>query len=136
MSRLAPLSWSAAGDNTFGQLGDGSNATVGTPQLVGGGLTFQTLSVGFDSSCGLLANGSGYCWGQNEDGQVGDGTLNNRSMPTAVTGNLSFQLLSAGGQHTCGLTTANAAYCWGNNDGGKLGNSGGPVSTPQRVAAR
>jgi alpha-tubulin suppressor-like RCC1 family protein len=109
------------GDNTYGQIGDGSQTSRPSPVAVAGGFTFASLSTFVNHTCGVTAGGRAYCWGYNINGQLGDGTMTNRSAPVAVTGNLSFVAVSGGLYHTCGVTTGGAAYCWGANSFGQLG---------------
>jgi len=114
------------GDGFFGAVGDGTAGTEGgqtrhpTPTAVAGGLTFQSLSGGFNTTCGVATTGATYCWGSNF-GAIGDGTEDQRTKPTAVVGGLSFQSVAAGSGFTCAVATGHALYCWGNNDNGQLG---------------
>ena len=111
------------GYNFYGTVGDGTSGTdTGptrrpTPVAVAGGLTFETLSAGYATMCGVTAGGAGYCWGYNY-GAVGDGTSDHRSSPTAVAGALTFKRISSGTGYGCGVTTADAIYCWGDNSNG------------------
>ena len=113
------------GDGFFGAVGDGTAGTEGgqtrhrTPTAVAGGLTFQSLSGGFNTMCGVATTGTTYCWGSNF-GAIGDGTEDQRSRPTAVVGGVSFQSVAAGSGFTCAVATG-SLYCWGNNDNGQLG---------------
>jgi alpha-tubulin suppressor-like RCC1 family protein len=114
------------GDNTFGQLGNGTTTPSAAPLPVTGGLSFAQLSTGQDNVCGVNTSGAAYCWGNNNSdgggGQLGNGTTTNSATPVAVVGGLSFRQVSLGlGDHTCGVTTSGAAYCWGNNYLGGLG---------------
>ncbi len=66
-------------------------------------------------SCGIVANGSAYCWGQNSSGQLGDVSTAPRTEPTAVnqgalSANGSFVSLNLGQTHSCGLTNTGKAY--------------------------
>lgn len=131
------------GDNSFGQLGDGTTTRSLVPVPVGGGLTFVALSAGFYHTCGITTTGAAYCWGRNTPnsvqesvgGQLGDGTTASKSIPTIVSGGLVFQAISAGEVTTCGVTTTNVAYCWGDNEYGQLG-TGNNISflVPTKVA--
>lgn len=118
------------GDNTDGQLGDGTATSIArlAPAPVAGGLVFTTLSAGFRRTCGIATGSAGYCWGHNGDGYLGDGTMTNQVSPAPVTGGLAFAAVNATTSHTCGVTTAGAAYCWGDNAYGQLGDG---TTTPQ-----
>lgn len=72
------------GDNTFGQLGDGTTAMRLVPTPVSGGLAFVKIVASHVNTCGLTAAGVAYCWGENVYGEIGDGTMTDRSVPTAV----------------------------------------------------
>jgi hypothetical protein len=74
------------GDNTNGQLGDGSTSQSSVPVAVSGGLNFLTVSASDGHSCGLATGGVAYCWGANGAGQLGDGTVTERHAPTKVAG--------------------------------------------------
>jgi len=118
------------GENSFGQLGDGTTALVRvTPVRVAGGLRFRQVSKGFFHTCGVTPGERGHCWGDNRFGQLGDGTTTDRRTPVAVAGGLRFRQLSGGEAHTCGVTPDNRAYCWGDNRFGQLGDG----TTTQRL---
>jgi alpha-tubulin suppressor-like RCC1 family protein len=113
--------------------------------LVSGNLSFSVLSAGQDHVCGLVADGTAYCWGWNIYGQLGTGPVGGNypepaasSAPLAVLGGLKFADISGGGQHTCALTTTGAAYCWGDNNAGKLGTgtTGGAGLVPAPVTGK
>ena len=86
------------GDNTFGQLGDGTRSARSDAAPVAGGRTFDVLSAGEDYTCGIahvrldLASstvegrqgGEILCWGDNRYGQLGDGTTEGRLSPVRV----------------------------------------------------
>jgi alpha-tubulin suppressor-like RCC1 family protein len=117
------------GNNSAGQLGNGTTTNSATPVLVAGGLSFAWMSAGGQHTCGVttfpstqLAGGTVYCWGDNSFGQLGNGTTTNSATPVAITGGDIFVAVSAGANHSCGETPAGAAYCWGSNSAGQLGN--------------
>src|SRR6266566_1666561 len=136
------------GDNSVGQLGDGSSRGSSTPVAVSGGLSFSSLATNGtppsagpppdfvnDHTCGLTSSGAAYCWGDNSAGQLGNGSTTGSSTPVAVSGGLSFTALAAGGIHTCGLTSAGAAYCWGLSVGASNSTVPAPVATGLRWAS-
>lgn len=95
-----------------------SNIAQGAPVAVAGGYHFQQLVAGQLHMCGLVSDGTVYCWGDNAGGEIGDATNTFRNVPTQVATSQRFTSLSAGavgvsGGETCGLTAAGAAYCWG-----------------------
>ncbi len=127
------------GPNYTGQVGDGERTISRLePTRVSGDVMFETLSVGYDVTCGLTSSGEARCWGVNHAGSVGDGTDGThllRTEPTAVRGELTFQAISVGYFHTCGIAQDGATYCWGLNDRGQVGDgSRTNRNTPTRVA--
>jgi alpha-tubulin suppressor-like RCC1 family protein len=119
------------GDNSVGQLGDGSVVSSTGPVWVAGGLRFAELTGGGgDHTCGLIDAGEAYCWGENAMGQLGDGTKTSSNVPVRSAGNLTFTSIDAGAFHTCGVTTAGEAHCWGSNAADNLDGYalGGPTA--------
>lgn len=126
-----PVCW---GQNSDGELGDGTNLERTEPVVVGISV-LAAVSAGWGRTCGVTPEHQPHCWGDNEAGQLGDGTTEDRSSPTPVFTNLSMETISAGSQHACALTVSGEAYCWGDNTEGQLGD--GTVAhrmTPARVA--
>lgn len=71
------------GDNSAGQLGDGTTTRRLSPVAVAGLSGVVEIAAGYDVSCALLGSGSVRCWGANRYGQLGDGTLGYVNRPTA-----------------------------------------------------
>ena len=90
------------------------------PRPVTGGVAFEQLDAGLFHTCGVTAEGTGYCWGWN-GGMLGNGEnfFDNSfpshayHTPTPILGGLAFRSISAGNLHTCGIDGSGAAYCWG-----------------------
>lgn len=93
------------------------------PELVPGGLSLFTLTVGPNRVCGLTIGGDAQCLGSNSSGEMGDGTTTSRHDFSAVSGGIAFASLSTGSGHTCGVSVGGQAYCWGSNLFGVLGDS-------------
>jgi len=108
------------GDNTYGQLGDGTTTDRSSPVSVLGLTGMKAVSKGDSHTCALGVDGSVWCWGFNGSGTLGDGTTINRSIPTRVVGLTASQLVTGAG-HTCALTSNGQVECWGSNSYGQLG---------------
>jgi alpha-tubulin suppressor-like RCC1 family protein len=121
------------GDNSSGQLGDGTTTDRSIPVAVTGGQVFKSVLADGGRTCALTAVGTAFCWGSNFAGQLGDGTFNDSSVPVAVTGGMVFTDMGLGTAHTCGLVSSHDAYCWGTNPSGQIGDgtSGVTASRPR-----
>ncbi len=139
------------GDNSGGELGNGTTTASATPVAVAGNLTFATISAGrYASTCGVTTGGAAYCWGLNDSLELGapssetcpfsvtPGTVGVptpcSTTPIAVSGGLTFATVSLGGVFACGATPVGTVYCWGDNKFGELGNgTTTPSATPGLV---
>ncbi|MBM4413841.1 MAG: hypothetical protein FJ040_10430, partial [Chloroflexi bacterium] len=104
------------GDNTYGQLGDGSTTDRLYPVSVTGLTGAVHLSVGTHHACAINGSGAVYCWGRNHRGQLGDGSTTNATTPQAVSGtdmSSSVEQLAAGTVATCAEKSDDSIYCWG-----------------------
>ncbi len=127
-----------AGDNQYGQLGDGTyeERTVATliNRAVLGDRVISSIATGERHTC-AVANGEAFCWGRNNHGQLGNGSgaassnipVKVSSLPGGVdTQNYKFSEIFAGGDHTCALANR-LPYCWGSNSSGQLNNPASPT---------
>lgn len=82
----------------------------------------STNGDGFDFSCGVKTDGTGWCWGDNGTGQLGINSSLIEIFPqTQIFGGGTWLKISTGGGHACGIKSDNLAYCWGMNFDGQLG---------------
>jgi hypothetical protein len=72
------------GDNTYGELGDGTTTDRHTPVAVSGLSNAVAIAAGYHHTCALLGDGTARCWGDNNHGQLGDNTTTERHTPVAV----------------------------------------------------
>ncbi|HJM24432.1 MAG TPA: hypothetical protein QF821_02155, partial [Candidatus Thalassarchaeaceae archaeon] len=72
------------GDNSNGQLGDGTQSGSAIPGIVSLSTNATSITVGQRHSCAILDDARLQCWGANEFGQLGDGSSSDRNNPTAV----------------------------------------------------
>jgi alpha-tubulin suppressor-like RCC1 family protein len=119
------------GDNSYGQLGDGTQNNSPVPIDVPGMTSEITaIAAGGSTTCAIQSAGRVYCWGDNYTGQIGDGsTAEMRTTPTrVVTLPDGANSISVGWGHVCaGLPPG--IQCWGNNLHGGLGDGKAGYST-------
>ena len=112
------------GHNNYGQLGDSTTSNRLRPTEVSApeNARFTDLSIGAHHTCGIIENGSVYCWGRNNFGQLGDNSTEDSHLPnyTLIPGNSKAVALTSGLHHTCALMDNNTIYCWGYNGNGQL----------------
>lgn len=117
------------GDNSYGQLGDGTAVSSHVPVTVQGlSSGVRHLAAGFRHACAVTLEGGAKCWGYNNSGQLGDGTTTTRLQAVDVTGLMSgVEAIAVSGyggsnlSHTCAISASGAALCWGSNSSGRLG---------------
>ena len=108
------------GDNTNGQLGNGSTTSSDSPVPVTGLANATAISAGDQTMCALEAGGGVVCWGAGVLGQIGDDSIMNALTPTAPTGLASATAIAAGDGRSCAVI-GGAVDCWGDNNLGELG---------------
>lgn len=110
------------GDNTHGQLGNGTELSSDVPVLVSGIESPVAIVAGLSHTCALSNSGDVSCWGLNSVSQLGSGSGGSSSLPVRVEG-LAPDIvdIAAGSSHTCVVTESGALQCWGWNADGRLG---------------
>ena len=106
------------GDNSSGQLGDGTTKDRLTPVHVNGIKQAIDVSAGNEYTCALLRSHRMLCWGANESGQLGDGTTTDRLAPVAVGDLADVKAMSTESGYnedgsTCALLQNGEIRCWG-----------------------
>ena len=89
--------------------------------LIPGPLRFASIAAGVAHSCGVVTNGTVFCWGSNEFGRLGDGTTLSSSIPREVSGISTAHQIASKWAHTCALLSEGTVRCWGANSDGQLG---------------
>lgn len=75
------------GDNSYGQLGDGSFDSSFLPvNVVGLTSGVRDLAAGYAHTCVLPGEGGMLCWGYNSHGQLGDGSASLYPFSVGVLG--------------------------------------------------
>jgi alpha-tubulin suppressor-like RCC1 family protein/predicted RNA-binding protein with TRAM domain len=112
-----------SGQNSSGQLGDGTISAhyqfSRVPSISGA----TKVATGWDHTCAIVALGAVKCWGANATGQLGDGTTTTSRRAVAVLGVSGAIEISAGRGFTCIVLNSGAAKCWGDNSQKQLGNN-------------
>ncbi len=122
------------GDNTVGQLGNGTNTPSVAPVEVSGLANVVEVAAGAATTCARTLNGTAWCWGAGNGGELGNGYNIASSVPVAVIGITDAVSIAVGGAHACAVLSTGSIRCWGNNSVGELGdNSDFASSTPVDV---
>lgn len=120
------------GDNSRGQLGDGTTTDRLLPTQVVGVANAVAIAAGEFHTCALLADGTARCWGANDSGQLGEGTRTHRTIPATTIALTNAIGIDAGAAHTCAVKSDGTALCWGDNTRGQLGDG---TTTTRSTAA-
>jgi alpha-tubulin suppressor-like RCC1 family protein len=112
----------AWGNNTAGEVGDGSTVNRTTPVNVSLPGPAVQVEAGAEHSVALLADGSVYCWGKGSRGALGTGGTARKLTPTKVGGGLpSIAQIGVGRDHTLTISGSGELWVWGFDDSGQLG---------------
>lgn len=127
------------GDNTYYQLGDGTNTGSAVPVQVADITDFVDISTGYRGTCGLRISGEADCWGAGTTGLMGNGTnvTNQRPGPVSTVTDFTTIHLSHMYAYACGATKSGKGYCWGQAEqNGNYGDGGttGAHNTPEQIS--
>ena len=141
----------AWGQNSYGRLGDGTNANRFSPVQIAGLSGMVAVAAGDNHTVALKSDGTLYAWGYNGNGRLGDNTGLDRWTPIEVHDANNIAYFNAGndtGSSGCGNCTAanwialarptlaarvsagggsyairadGSVYAWGYNGDGRLG---------------
>ena len=133
------------GDNSAGQLGDGTTTNRSRPVFVRNADNSPLAGVGQVAAggvttCARMTNGQARCWGSN-GGRIGDGTTTNRTRPVFVrnadgTPFSGVAQIATGVSQTCARLVSGQVRCWGSNAFGNLGDGAGPSDQLTPVTVR
>ncbi len=125
---------SCAGQNEFGQLGQGDTKDRTRMAVVGEPGQWSSVSTSGGATCAVARNHDLYCWGMNSSGQLGIGDAGQQWRPRRVGKAGVWRQVSTGWTSTCAIRTDDSLYCWGGNYSGQLGIGNRTSSrTPRRV---
>ncbi|NOK13758.1 MopE-related protein [Corallococcus exercitus] len=111
----------AWGNNSYGQVGDGTKTLRYSPVRVPGLTGVTAIVAGGYYSLAMKQDGTVWAWGHNANGQLGDGTTTERLGPVRVPGLANVAALTTGYLHTYALKQDGTVWAWGSNQLGQLG---------------
>lgn len=125
----------AWGNNTYGQLGDGTTTERLVPITIPGLSGIVAVAAGEYYSLALKNDGTVYAFGRNEYGQLGDGTTDPRSEPYQIPGLTDVIAIASGGHHSLALKADGTVLAWGRNTSHEVSPSATtPITTPTAVS--
>lgn len=114
------------GDNSGGQLGNGTTVASATPLLVTGAGSITSAAPGKNHTCVIVGNDVS-CIGTNDFGQLGNDSTEDSNTLVSSNAGLAKEIASSD-SFSCAVRTNGTVVCWGKNAFGNLGN--GTTSTP------
>jgi alpha-tubulin suppressor-like RCC1 family protein len=113
------------GENSDGQLGDGTTISRETATPVGLAGVAEVAAGGLHT-CARKTDGTVWCWGFNGFGELGDGTNVSHLTPVQVTDlGTTATALAVGAVHSCARRQDGSLWCWGSNEDDAVGDGSG-----------
>ena len=115
------------GDNTYGQLGNGTTTTISTPVQVGALDTWSDIAPAsyifgtLVTTGAIRADNTLWTWGDASNGMNGRGDLLDVSSPVQVGALTDWAYVAAGTNVSFGVRTDGTLWAWGQNTNGQLG---------------
>lgn len=113
------------GENTYGQLGNGSTDSCDTPVKLNlnleSGEYVTKISAGKHFCLCLTNIGNVYSWGHNGSGRLGLGDKKDRYSPVKIVNLSNIISIDAGNSHAMAIKKDGTVYGWGYSTDGQLG---------------
>ncbi|OGA48443.1 MAG: hypothetical protein A3G25_17075 [Betaproteobacteria bacterium RIFCSPLOWO2_12_FULL_63_13] len=124
----------AWGNNSAGQLGNGTTSSSSIPQAVSGLSDVTAITAQNRYSLALTDDGTVWAWGANYAGQLATGTTQNSAVPVQVQHLSDVISITAGDGHAMAVRHDGTVWGWGWNATGNLGDGTySPRRTPVLV---
>ena len=129
----------AWGDNTYGEVGDGTTTERDTPVQIGAATNWTSVAAGQKNSLAVRGDGSLWTWGDNQYGEIGDGTTGgSRLWPEQIGYTGDWQSVATGwmtaGVAGGALRRDGTLWLWGSGVDGELGDgTTANTDSPQEV---
>ncbi len=111
----------ACGNNSNGQLGNGSFTLATSPIPVSSLINITAISGGGQNALFLKNDSTVWACGRNNYGQLGDGTTVQKTIPVQVSGLSGIIAIAAGEEHSLFLKNDSTVWACGYNFHGQLG---------------
>ena len=112
----------AWGNNSSGQLGDGTTSNKNNPTRITENIKYKEISAGRNHCIAIDSEGNLWVWGDNSRGQLGDGTTISKNIPNKVEFQVKFcQAQASGRLYSMAIDNEGNLWSWGLNDQGQLG---------------
>ncbi|WAM36264.1 RCC1 domain-containing protein, partial [Caldicellulosiruptor acetigenus] len=117
----------AWGNNSSGQLGNGTTKDSNIPVQVKGLKDVIAISAGENYSIALKKDGTVWNWGESWYGQFGNSTTGYSTVPVQIKGLKDVVAIAADSDHSLVLKKDGTVWAWGNNSSGQLGNGNSTI---------
>lgn len=125
------------GNNSNGQLGDGTTTQKNTPFSVPGMVTVAKVALGAAHTLALLTNGTVSAWGRNNKGQLGLGNTIDVGTPTPIPLLTDVVDIACAGWNSFAVKSDGTVWSWG--EAGSFPGLGysivGDVKTPTKITS-
>lgn len=111
----------AWGDNSNGQLGDGTNSGKNQPVQVLNLQDIRAIAAGKNHALALKSDGTVWTWGYNGFGQLGNGNQTSQNTPEPIGTINDAIAIAAGAYHSLAIRANGTVWTWGFNQFGQLG---------------
>lgn len=109
------------GNNTYGQLGNGTRVASSLPVDVLNLTDVKQISMGSGFGCAVTSQDTVKCWGANSGLRLGNGATGSVVVVDLFKSG-GFKQIAAGIEHACAITAQGTVKCWGKGGNGELGN--------------
>ena len=112
----------AWGDNSSGQLGDGTRTSSRIGTKVINSAKWHDVQAGYNHTLALKDDNTLWAWGDNGSGELGTGNTIDSSTPIAeINTSRRWKSISAGQYYSLGVTNDGRLWAWGTNTNMRLG---------------
>jgi alpha-tubulin suppressor-like RCC1 family protein len=128
------VSVAAWGDNSYGELGDGTTTSRSAWAPVSSLTGVTKIAAGHNHNLVVMADGTVRTWGFNGAGQLGYGYWVNSTIAKPVPGLTGVIAVAGGWLHSLAVKSDGSVWAWGDNQYGELGDGTTNLGlTPVRV---